>query len=92
MSKFESIIQLIIAVLQCFVPRVWRKKVPQSPPTPPLEMPSGELASLPSGVVGTLGAKGGSARLDRGDTITRSVGICLVLMGGFGSLYRLLME
>ena len=104
MNKFESIIQLIISVLQCFIPRVWRKKKPKpkpevkpkpksSPkPPPPLEVSGSEPAPLPCDL-GSLSQPNGSGTLpNRGDTLTRSLGICLMATGGLAGLYRLLVQ
>jgi len=92
MSKFESFISLIISILQCLVPRIWKKKKPKDPTIPPMEIPRGELAPLPSSLVGFPRPNGSSPLVHRGDTIARTVGICLMATGGLGSLYRLLMQ
>ena len=100
MNKFESIINLIIAVLQCLVPRIWKKKkpdtnpapTPKAAPIPLVEAPCSDTAPLPSPLGNPPKPTGSSPSLHRSDTITRSVGICLMVMGGVGSLYRLLVE
>ena len=90
MSKFETIISFIISLLQCFVPRKWKKKKPTCPPTiPPVEVPSGQLAPPPDAVVAYPRPDGSDPCVPRGDSLTRAVGYCLIAVGGVGSLYRL---
>ena len=84
MKNFESIIQFIISLLHCFVPRKWRKK--------PVETPNRYKPPLPSNMGAPPRADRSNPDLHRRYTHTRTLGICLLIIGSAGSIFRFITE
>jgi hypothetical protein len=84
MKSFESIIQFIITVLQCFIPRKWKKRAVETPPPP--------KPPLPLSMGAPPGTRGSNPRLHRSHTLPRTLGICLMIIGGAGGIIRFILE